>query len=51
MQLRGATSGFKFAEAFLGRLKIKNMSIGFRVDCSSEIGSGHLMRCIRLSNP
>ena len=25
------------------------MSIGFRVDCSSEIGSGHLMRCIRLS--
>ena len=25
------------------------MSIAFRVDCSSEIGSGHLMRCIRLS--
>ena len=25
------------------------MSIAFRVDFSSEIGSGHLMRCIRLS--
>ena len=25
------------------------MPIAFRVDCSSKIGSGHLMRCIRLS--
>ncbi len=25
------------------------MSVAFRVDCSSEIGSGHLIRCIRLS--
>jgi spore coat polysaccharide biosynthesis predicted glycosyltransferase SpsG len=24
------------------------MPIAFRVDCSSKIGSGHLMRCIRL---